>query len=536
MKRWAALLLLTTPVVAQGMFDPPSPRLYRAYPGARERYAESLALLKVRLEADFTQVADLERLAELTQDLGRGAEFIASLRVIALSKGLHHKDRSRLRGLLGHVLVTGHRMDGWVQIIQGGMRIRIGNSNPTVSRKAYLEAVPYLRGCIQDHPEDVRAREDLAKALEGLNAADNKEEVEELRRQAGALRLRQAPPVPPRIDTSIPAQQMRERAEQLEQRESGPDHTTALALRKQALVLVFCTETIPFTYEPGGWLSVAQLAPESLVQEYLTRTFTNTLGDIDAVPAHYQPTAPTERLRILRTLAADKTAQSTAVLFALFMQNRYADYFADEAVAVLAAADNPAAAEHLPRLLRTELFTTGDLFRPFAVRRLVALAAAMKLQAAAPALVQALPLDRKLDRPLYIARALGNIGRAEDAAVLLAYAKSADHDVWGRREAVAALGRLQPDQLAALVDDALLEIAVAGARYRIEPSEALRGRILAGFGRLHEVDEAAALCIEFQIVEAIPLLDDLIEANKHPYAIDGAKAALKKLRDRARGS
>jgi len=539
--RWVLLLALATPVWAQGLFDPPAANRFTAFPGARERYAESLALLKERLENNNTDVAGLERMAQLATALGRTGQLIESLRVIVRTRGLTDAHRAKLRGLFGHMLVSNFSLAPGPKIVQlggRGIRIQIGPGNRAPARKAYMEAVEHLRAAIAADPRDARAKEDLAKALLGLKRTDEEaKEAEELKAQARALRLVQNLTRPPPIDLTIPAQQTREHAESLEQRKQGPDHARALALRKRALVDFFCTRTIAYTYEPSVFESVALLAPEHIVQEYLIRTYVNSKGDLDAVPVHYLPARPEKRREIIRALASDQTANAAAVLLALIMANRQHDSSAGEAVTVLAAAQHPAVVETLAGMIDTELFLADrSQFLPFAVRRLVRLAGEMKLETAAPILLRGLTVDTALDRPLFVARALGALGREPEAEVLLGFALDRDQDVFYRREAVAALARIRPDRLDVLKDEPLLEIAIAGARYRREPSDALRGRILIGIGREHEIDEACDLCLEFQIEEAIPLLEDFVQQRKTHYGIDGVKTALKVLQSRARGS
>jgi hypothetical protein len=141
-----------------------------------------------------------------------------------------------------------------------------------------------------------------------------------------------------------------------------------------------------------------------------------------------------------------------------------------------------------------------------------------------------LPLDRDLVHPRGIARALGALGGAAHADALLAIASDPLVDVWFRREAVLALGRVATARLAEVPAEPSLELAVAAARYRAEPTEALRGRLLQGLARTHEADDAARYLLELNVREAIPDLEMFLATSPDHYAAGVVRDALDRLR------
>jgi hypothetical protein len=70
-----------------------------------------------------------------------------------------------------------------------------------------------------------------------------------------------------------------------------------------------------------------------------------------------------------------------------------------------------------------------------------------------------------------------------------------------------------------------LELALAAARYRAEPSEALRGRLLQGLGHPHEADDAARYLADLGVREALPDLERFLAEKNDHYAVPAVKAA-----------
>jgi len=527
--RVGALLLLAA-VATAGPFDPPPKKRFQAaVPDGYARYAESFALLKERLAASPAELASLERLAGMLERFGRAPEAIPLVRTALQRDDLAEKQRAGLRALLGHLLVLDAGA-GNVRVIRigvGGRRIEPGLSRE--ARSKLTEAVGHLRAALRALPESERGRTDLANALERLDEEANKLEVRKLRLEAGALaaRRRVEPPKPVQLDAQ--AGVLRLQAEELERKEP-PEHAAALLLRRKALVLDFCTHTVPFDYEPPVYAAASLLAPRGTVNRNLTRTYRTRAGEIETVrPQYYGATAEQKR-DLIDGLARDAGAPAAAILLKLAMTGHVRDTLADAALDALVDGRHAAAIEHLPRLLEIALVTPSA-----GTRRLVALARSLGVREAAPVLAKHVARDDDLDLPFDAAAALGAVGEPGHADALVAVARDPARDVYFRRQAILALGRLAPDRLADVPDEPYLALARAAAQYRAEATDRLEGRVLSGIGRPHETDDAARYCVDLDIREAIPSLESFLAANPDHYAAGAAKAALETLVRRTRG-
>lgn len=531
MRVWAVLLLVAT--AAADPFSPPRERFFGGMPGAYSRYLESLALCRAALEKDPTRVLALERAIDLLDRFGRSDELTDRVRAALQHTDLEPTHRAALRGLLGRLLVRKASGLGGARIVIIGPGGQIQSQDPGLTaeaRKLYTEAVAHLRAAIEADPQAARARYDLAQALEALDGAANAAEVRRLRQEAGALTLRAAVvrPAPERTDRL--AIDLRLQAERLEQEPRSPNHAEALLLRKRALVLDFCSHTIPFQYEAPLYGPVSLLAEASLVRTNLTRSYTDRKGDIDRVPPLYYPATTQRKREIVRELAQDRSANAAAVLLRLVVRAQPNDALAVAAHDVLAQGKHATVAARLPRLLDQALFAGDGLhYTPHGQRLLVSLAAALGTADAVPVLLKYLHLDAQLDAPRDIAAALGRVARPESAVPLLGLARDPRADVYFRRQAIRALGRIEGTRLEDVPAEPYLELALSAARYAREPSESLRGRILTGLDDLHEADDAARYCAELGIREALPLIDAFLARHKDHYAKEqllAARAAL----------
>jgi len=542
--RVAVLLSLAAAAAAQDPFTVPhEPFQLGEVPHAHARFTESLALCRAALEADAADVRALEHAVALLEHFGRETELIPVVKKAFGIQGLDAKRTAALYGLMGHLLVQEALSDsggGMVVIVWAGGGRQIDRGELSKEAKDKLEqAVQYLRQAIQAYPEDSRSRDSLAHALDALDAEGNKLEVRKLQMEAAVLHEREdasAGDVPELVRTDVTADELRTRAEELEQQEH-PDHAQALILRKQALVLNFCTLTIPFEYEPGLYDTVSLLASTDQLRRNLTRSFIRRAGDVDFVPPQIFGATTKKKLELIEALSRDRSAGSAAALLALLLQATRPDPVADAAFAALRDAAHPAAVEHLPRLLETCMHKDGDRVVPaWAGHRLVDLAAAWKVRAAAPVLVRMLPRDDDLMTPLGTAAALGELGGPENAPALLAVAQDPGADIWFRREAVLALGRLAPEKLDAVPPEPALEIAVAAARHRVAPSETTLGRILNGLASEHEADDAARYCVDLDLRAAVPSLESALSSRKDHYAAPILAEALAELTARMKGA
>jgi hypothetical protein len=536
--RGAAILLLLATVVAADPFAPKREELQLG-DAAYARYAETLALLKDALAAD--PAGSLERAVALLEPFGFATQFedlVATALAGATEDG---PKRGTLLSLHGHLLVAKGAQNGNVWIFVNGA-VQQGDLDDE-TRKIVDHAAGLLREAIRLRPMDARAREDLATALDMLDAEKNAEEIGRLMEEAGAIRLGGRPPAPEAPPDE--SERLRREAEALEQKEKDPDHMGALLLRKQALVCDFCSATIPIEYDPALYGPVSLLASEDFVVRNLSRTYRKRDGTIDSVPPTYHPAKPSQRAQIAEGLGRDPGAAAGAALLKVLATAPQRDAVTDAALRGLVTGQHAAVRRHLPALLAGCVYgetrlETADGFpalvphNPIASSLgqclLVEAAVALKVQDAAPVLAVLLRFDNDLLEPRGIARALGELGSPAQADALLAVARDPARDVWFRREAILALGRLVPARIGEVPAEPHLELAIAAARCRAEPSEALRGRLLQGLGRPHEADDAARYLLELNIREAIPELERFLETSPDHYAAPAVKAAYDKLR------
>ncbi|MHC4133985.1 MAG: hypothetical protein ACYTDU_05965 [Planctomycetota bacterium] len=533
MRVWAVLLLVAT--AAADPFTPPREQLSGGAPDAYGRYLESLALCRATLKQDPTHVLALERAIDLLDRFGLSLDLTDRVHAALRHADLELAHRAALRGLLGRLLVQkAAGLGGAMRIVMigPGGQVQVQNRELTVeARKLYTEAVAHLRAAIRADARAARARNDLARALDALDTETNAAEVRRLRTEAGVLSLRAnfVRPEPERTDRM--AVDLRLQAERLEQQPAQPEHAEALLLRKRALVLDYCTHTIPFEYEAPLYGPVSLLADIGLVRTNLTRSYTNRKGDTARVAPRYYPATSKRKREIVQGLALDRSANAAAVLLRMVATARPGDALAGSALDVLAQGKHKDIAGHLPRLLDRALFL-GDHrhYSPRGQRMLVSLAAALGVTDAAPVLAKYLDLDTILDWPRDIAAALGKLARPSDATALLALARDPRRDVYFRRQAILALGRIAGEQLDGVPGEPYLELALAAARYARAPSESLRGRILTGLDHFHEADDAARYCVELGLREARPLIEAFLARHKDHYAKEQLEAARDALR------
>jgi len=533
---WAVLLLAA---VAAGEEDPFAPTI--AGLGGEEaverdtycRVIESLALVKEQLARDPADPRALDRALELFAIHGRQQLLEPTFRN-ALRGDPAPERAGRIKGLLAHLLVEQTIQNANVWVIAGG-QIQRGGLGLEERAKLTL-AVDMLREALRVETKSVRVRRDLVSALLTLDAQANAEEVVRLQAQIDVLVAAATPPPPP---PAYPAQeeaaQLRGVAEQMEQKETDPDHAGALLLRKRALVLDYCAWTIPFEYDASLYGPVSLLAPEEFIQSNLQRSFRKRDGSIGTVAALYYPPPLAQRLQIVAGLAKDQGAAAGALLLRLVASRWEEDALTAAAVRSLVEGGHPAVREHLTRMLQSALFSGDTDHYPLPGQvRLVRLAARLKPEGVAPVLAGLLPRDTDVAEPRWIAAALGATGGPEQADALLAVARDPERDVFFRREAILALGRVAPDRLDDVSPEPYLELALAAARYRAAPSDALRGRILNGIGNGHETDDAARLCVEFDLREAIGPLERFCADHPDDYACPIARHALETLTTRSK--
>ena len=540
--RVIALLALVTAAAAQDPFAPVPPNVFHVgeLPYAHVRFTESLALCRQAVQADPADLRALEHAVWLLETFGRETEMVPVVQQALLMRDLERPRFAALRGLLGHLLVQQVMEEG----VEGMVVIRWVNGRQEIDRgelsreqRGRLElGVQHLRAAIDAHATDARSRESLAEALETLDAEANVAEVRKLQTEAAALRDRaaQAEPVPEVVALGATVQALRERALLLEQQDP-PDHAQALVLRKQALVLDFCDGTIAFEYEPGLYDTVSLLADRGILNSNLTRSYRTKAGDVDYVRPQVFGATAAKRVEMIEGLARDRSPGAAAALLGVLLKGMQPDPVSEAAFQVLRDAAHPAAAENLPRLLLAAHAGTERFVPGWAQRRLVDLAVAWKSAASVPALLRLLPADDDLVTPMGVATALGVLGAPEHAAALLAVAQDPARDVWFRREAVVALGRLDPARLDAVPPEPPLAIAVAAARHRAAPTEATLGRLLNGLTHEHEADDAARYCADLGIEAAIPAIEGALAARKDHYASPVLTEALARLVARSRG-
>jgi len=543
--RGALILVLLAVAAAADPFTPAREDL-AVDDAAYARYVETLAILKESIDRD--PAGSIERAFDILEQFGiadRMGETIAKALAGATEKS---PARGTLLGLSAHLMV---------QEAEGMANVWVFGPNGVVRREGIDDATRKMLGTATDmlyeairlRPKDARAKEDLATALELLDADKNAEEVAKLRTEATVLRMGEGAPPPEPAPVADDAAKLRREAEALEQKESEPEHAKALLLRKEALVRDFCAHTIPVEYDPSLYGPVSLLASEDLIFQNLSRTYMKRDGTVDNVPPTYHPSKPAQRIQLIEGLGRQPGAAASAALLKLLATANARDAATDAAMKALAAIDRPEVRRHLPELLARSVYREdvlgvltrqlNDLRRrlraigvndapmpgaegwgygPLGQTLLVEAAVALKVRDAAPVLATLVPLEYDLSFPRGIAAAIGQLGGPEQADALLAVARDPSRDIYFRREAILALGRVAPARLAEVPLEPHLEIALAAARYRSEPSEALKGRLLQGFGQPHEVDEAARYAMDLGIREALLEIERFLEEHPDHYA------------------
>jgi hypothetical protein len=522
-----ALSFLAAVLHAQDVLDPPHANWNPggAIPGAKARVAEELDALKRALGQDAANLAALERALALAERMGR--VHLVEKRVLAAL--VKRPDDPALHGLLGYALwkTPGNRTG---IVLPANLRNR---DIEDLLKQLNRQELPKLRRCelhlrkaVRGLEKDARCRETLADVLGGIDKVKHSGEIKKLRQDAATLRGAQlAAPAP--IDLHPAAERLRAQAEELE---GVPKHDEALALRRRALVLDWCSHTIGFEPDAALWEPVALLADENMVRENLTRTFVAKSGETATVEVQYYAPPPLKRIEVVRALGKRGDANAAAALLGLLRRAYVEGTLYDETIAAAAAV--PATKDSLGELLATAILSDDHAeYRPIGRRLLVRLAGTMRLAAAAGAMRIALERDTDLFVPLGAAAALAELGQAEDANRLLARARDAQRALHVRREAAYALGRLAPERLGELADVPDVALAVAAARYRNDPTnrDALQ-RILAGFDNPHEADDAANYAAELKIRAALGAIDTFLSENADHYAAADIKAARQRLR------
>lgn len=517
------------------------------------RYVETLALLKASLDRDAA--GSLERALDMLERFGlegRLEEPIAKALEGAKEEG---PARAGLLALHAHLMVAKGAQAGnvWVFGPNGDIR-REGIDADT--KKMVGAAADMLREAIRSRPKDARAKEDLATALDLIDSEKNATEVGRLRMEAAGLRVvaGQPPPEPPHTDD---AERLRNEAAALEQKPTEPDHARALLLRKEALVRDFCAGTIPVEYDPALYGTVSLLASEDVVQRNLTRTFLKRDGTVESVPPRYHPAKPARRVELAQGLGRDPGPAAGAALLKLLATAHARDTVTAAALKGLAEGKHEAVRRHLPALLAATVYREdgmldalmaelNDLRRqlralgmdeppmdateggygPVGQALLIEAAVALDVKEAAPVLATLLPLESDLLQPRGIAAAVGRLGGAAQADALLAIARDPRRDIYFRREAIVALGRAAPARLAEVPAEPTLDLAIAAARYRAEPSEALKGRLLQGLGQPHEADDAARYLLDLGVAGAVPEIERFLEEHEDHYAAPLIRAML----------
>ncbi|MEM8883073.1 MAG: hypothetical protein AAGD14_03300 [Planctomycetota bacterium] len=502
---------------APSVFDTPPPGI-GGWPGTRARYAEELARVEARLQAQPADVDALLRLGLLASDLGRAKLMEPVARAMLERKDLTGKLRNLVRGELGVAIVA--RINetsrfGNMIIIINGRRQQFGGGALDPKDRAELEkARDHLRAAQGAGSRSPTVLEALAGTLERLQRDPNEvnEEAEELRTQVEALLARDRSPPPPDDVYRRRANTLVTEAVLLEQAQEGPDHVRALEKRKEALVHEFCADTIVFDYTPSLYRPIALLADRELLQSYLTRTYISQAGDSASVPPKIHTPSIATRQSVIAALGKDGTNGADAVLLRLVRaRTAFEEPVSLLAARELAADGHDAAKDGITRLLARALFA-GDTRRfPLAGQRaLVHLAVAMDAKLAAPVLAGAVERDTQTRWPRDIAWAVGHLGGTEQAAPLLRVALDRARDLHFRREAARAYVRLMPDEATRFDAIPELALAVAAGLYAVRPDEDLRGRILNGFSDPMLVDEAARYCADLAIREALPTMEDFL--------------------------
>jgi len=539
------LLLLATATLAQekkktppGPFDVPPPGM-GGWPGVRARYHEELQRCKARLERNAADAGALERALTLCNELGRTHLLVATARKAVAAKNADEGAHRINRGVLGQTLIAQSNtmgMRGNIIRIVNGRVIQGGVELSDEQKKLLNEAVEHLRAAVKKDRTRPALRYALADALVSLQDDPEAENLEanRLRDEAQAIVIRDE-----RADVALgpyakEAERLIRQAQLKEQVSKDPDHTSALELRKKALVLWFCRDTIVFDNAPPLYSPVSMLAPRDLVFDTLTRTFQNRVGETAEVAPNYHAASLQKKLGIIQALGKEQTNGADATLLALIRGSKSTyDALADEAARVLADEGHGAARRGLPLLLAKAINAMDQQrFPQQGQRRLVDLAAAMGVPEAAGVLAVALVHDVDVRWPRGVAHAIGRVGTAEHADALKKRALDSGRAICFRREAARAFALLALERAGELDGRPELEIAVAAARYEKAPDESTLGRLLNGFANDLEVDEAARYCAELRVAEAGPAIDAFLrkygEKRDHParLVVERAKQRL----------
>jgi hypothetical protein len=499
-----------------------------AYPGAAARYSETLGILKRRIEESPADIEALEWAHDLLVRMNRQTQLTPVVFAASAVKGLDEERAGAIRGLLGHLLLARANELGWegggfVVIIggRGGQRIR-GMERSKEAIKLLNEAEPHLRASLKANPDDLRAMGDLIEVLEGIDGEKHGDEISKLRVERAAATQHETPIFRlPEVQMDVRVNDLRQQAQVLEMRRNDPDHEAALPLRREALVLEFCSRTIPFEYRASLYPPVSLLAPESMVQRNLTRHYTKLSGENDSVRVQYYPPGEERRLGVIRGLATDPSDCATATMLAVLRRATADGPVEQAAIAALTRNERPALTNYLPALLSIAIHNRQEgHYPPIGQRLLVQLVGALRLGTASPVLVAAAQQRPRFDlyQPRGILEAIGKLGRPEDSEMLLGIARDPKRDVYFRRRAIDALSEMGAELPAELDDDPLLAVSVAAARYRREPTEALRGRILNFLDDEHQADDAAAYCVVLGIKEALPLIEAQAGQRREHYS------------------
>jgi len=512
---------------APGPFDMPPPG-FAGWEGARARYYEEIERFKVRIERNPANADALERALDLCDELGRTRLLVETARRAAQAKEIDDASRLRNRGVLGRTLVALSNSMGtrgnFIRILNG----RIIQTVSDEQKKILTEAIDHLRAAVKRDRTRPALRYALAEALETLqaDAEEENKEAAKLRDEAESIATRDA-----RIDVATgpyakQAEGLVARAAEIEQAKEDPDHVRALELRKKAVVFWFCRDTIVFDFAPGLYQPVSQLAPRHIVFDTLTRTYLNRKGEVDEVVPNYHGAPLAKKMGLIEGLGKEQSNGADAALLALVRGSQLThDVIADAAAKVLAQKGHDAARRGLPLLLAKALYARETQRFPIqGQRRLIDLAATLKLAGAAPVLVELLQRDNDLRWPRGVAAALARTGRPEHADALKKIALDTARALHFRREAARAFALLAIDRAGELDAHAELEIALAAARYEKAPDESTLGRLLNGLADDLEVDEAARYCAELRIAEARPAMDAFLarygEKRDHPARLD----------------
>jgi hypothetical protein len=515
LRAWPLLLILLAPAPPTAFQTPPPGT--GGTPGVRARFAESLSRLAARLDRNPADANAIERLLALNELLGRAQRLEPVARNALENPKLDEKTRGRIRGVLGAALVAevnATRAFGNVIVFVNGKLQPQNRGLTDAHRKLFVEAEGHLRAGIQHDDRNPNYREALAEVIGALhpNRADAGKEAEQLRTQAVALRMRTEPSTVGEDPFQTKAGILIAEAEGLEQTETEPDHMRALEKRKQALVLAFCRDTIPFDFAATLYEQVALLAPRDLVREYLTRTFQNSKKEIEFIAPKIHGASIAARRKLIEDLGKDGSNGADAVLLALIRgATALDDPLAEAATTALCDGEHKKARAGLPLLLAKSLYS-GDVGRfPLQGQRLlVQLAVRMDCKATTAVLGTMLAHDDDLFWPRRTAWALGRLGDEKQSRKLLLVAKNEKLDLSFRREAARACALLDPESALALDAYPELAIALAAARYEATKDDAHKGRLLNGFSSDLEIDEAARYCADLGIKEALPAMESFL--------------------------